>query len=65
MIVAESDPNTGDQVFKFRVRAPIPVDLSLVIGDAVHNLRSALDHLAWQLVLANGQTPTTQTAYPA
>src|ERR1700686_281492 len=33
---------------------PIPDDISLIIGDAVHNLRSSLDHLAWQLVLANG-----------
>jgi hypothetical protein len=23
------------------------------LGDIVHNLRCALDHLAWQLVLAN------------
>lgn len=28
-----------------------------IIGDAVHNLRSALDHLVWQLTLANGHTP--------
>jgi hypothetical protein len=28
-----------------------------VIGDVVHNLRSALDHLVWQLTLANGHTP--------
>jgi hypothetical protein len=26
-------------------------DWSLVIGDAVHNLRGALDHLAWQLAI--------------
>jgi hypothetical protein len=35
-----------------------------IIGDLVHNLRSALDHLAWQLVLANGGTPTPNTFFP-
>jgi hypothetical protein len=28
-----------------------------IIGDVVHNLRSALDHLVWQLTIANGYTP--------
>jgi hypothetical protein len=28
-----------------------------IIGDVVHNLRSALDHLVWQLTIANGNTP--------
>ena len=27
----------------------IPQEWSLIVGDAVHNLRGALDHLAWQL----------------
>jgi len=35
----------------------IDPDWGLVLGDAIHNLRSALDHLAWQLVIANGGTP--------
>lgn len=34
----------------------------LIIGDYVHALRSALDHLIWQLVtVANGITPTEKT----
>jgi hypothetical protein len=36
----------------------------LVVGDVLHNLRSALDHLAWQLVLANGKSPTSRTEFP-
>jgi hypothetical protein len=32
-----------------RVQA-VPVDLSLIVGDCAHNLRSALDHLAWHIV---------------
>ena len=41
-----------------------PGCLSLILGDALHNLRSALDYLAWQLVLANGRTPTEHTQFP-
>jgi hypothetical protein len=41
-----------------------PEALSLVVGDILHNLRSALDYLAWQLVLANGGTPNEHTQFP-
>ena len=33
-------------------------------GDAVHNARSALDHLAWGLVIRDGGAPTRYTAFP-
>lgn len=36
---------------------PLPVKVGTLIGVIVHNLRSALDHLIWQLVLWNGETP--------
>jgi hypothetical protein len=42
----------------------------LIIGDAVHNLRSALDHLAWQLVESHAAItpgapgPDENTAFP-
>jgi hypothetical protein len=44
--------------------AEIPLRCGVILGDALHNFRSALDHLAWQLVLANGATPTNQTQFP-
>ena len=34
------------------------------MGDAIHNLRTALDHLVWQLVEAGGGTPNDRTAFP-
>src|SRR5262249_4018917 len=60
----ENDSQTGQIIQRIQVRSQVPSTLSLLIGDAVHNLRSALDHLAWQLVEANGDTPTTKTAFP-
>lgn len=43
---------------------PIPEDLPAIVGDALHNMRSALDHLAWQLVRKCGGTPTATTSFP-
>jgi hypothetical protein len=37
---------------------PIPPTLPLIIGDCVHNLRSALDHLVYQLAVRNGSCPS-------
>lgn len=42
----------------------IPANIPIVAGDAIHNLRSALDHLAWQLVEASGSTAGTWTGFP-
>jgi hypothetical protein len=39
-------------------------EIALVIGDAVHNLRSALDHLWHHVVLRCGGTPTKWTRFP-
>lgn len=41
-----------------------PLRLSIICGDVVHNLRSALDHLVWQLVLAEGNKPGKWTSFP-
>lgn len=59
-----TDPSTGYYHFKLTNIQPPPPEISLITGDAIHNLRSALDHLACELVLANGQTPLRQTCFP-
>ncbi len=42
-----------------------PLKLSIILGDMVHNLRSALDHLAWDLAIATGGEPRIgATAFP-
>ncbi len=49
------------------VRVPIrefPPWPSLVSGDYAHNLRSALDHLAWELVKVSGAKPGAWTSFP-
>lgn len=40
-----------------KVREAPPLRWGIIVGEIVHNLRSALDHLVHQLALANGKTP--------
>lgn len=56
VFTVESNPNF----------AAVPLDLPLLAGEVTHQLRSALDHLVWQLVLGNtGQPPPgTRSGFP-
>ena len=58
------DAATGLREWKVGRADPLPSSLSLLAGDVIHNLRSALDHLIYQLVIANGAKPDTSTAFP-
>jgi hypothetical protein len=56
---ADFYPEAGIHVFRWEAPDP-PLLWSVMCGNIVHNLRSALDHLVWQMVLANGiQAPKT------
>lgn len=59
----EIDPDTGDEVHR-AVVVSTPPEFTLIIGDAVHNLRSALDHLAWQAHEFDGGIPDKYTFFP-
>lgn len=58
----ESEP--GKRLTKLTKAESPPCRLALIAGDVVHNLRSALDLLFWQLVEANEVTPTRQDSFP-
>lgn len=52
-------PHPNDHTLRvafIKVIEPVPIEVSLVVGDAIHNLRTALDHLACCLATANGQS---------
>jgi hypothetical protein len=57
------EPDTNDIVIYATIPEIDPA-LQLLVGDFVHNLRSALDHLANALVEHRGGTVTTSTAWP-
>ena len=57
--------NDGRQhIYRVKRAGPQDPTWSAIIGDCVHNLRAALDHLAWQLVLASGNRPDLTTQFP-
>jgi hypothetical protein len=54
---AELDPESGEHAFRITDVPDYNVlleEISLRVGDIVHGLRGALDHLAWQLANAHG-----------
>jgi hypothetical protein len=59
---AKLDPETGYDVFRVRVMPDAwRLRVAVVLGDIVHSLRSALDQLAWQLVLSHSGRPRKPT----
>ena len=64
-IVREVREDLDKQLWVYRGETPdVPVEWSVILGEILHNLRSALDHLVWQLVLDNGQEPGRHNAFP-
>src|SRR5258708_2591931 len=49
---------------KFITLPRMPFDVVVLAGEIIHNLRSALDHLAWQLVETAGNVPSSDTMFP-
>lgn len=62
-VVRQEEPN-GEITFRVKVKAQPPQEWGAIIGDVIHNLRSSLDYLIWQLVLSNGKTPSKRTGFP-
>ncbi len=49
-IVEKIDPTSGNKLFLITMGGNPSPEISAVVGDAIHNLRSALDHLACALI---------------
>ena len=63
-IVREYDGHPSKYVYKVKRLPFIDPEWSLILGDFLTNMRAALDHLAWQLVLLDGGTPNESTQFP-
>ena len=60
-VVVDDDPQTGKRIAKLGgALPPIPPAVPLFMGDAIHAMRSSLDHFAYAAVPA----PTEQTMFP-
>jgi hypothetical protein len=64
-IVEEPDPDCHGLRYRLvEIREEPPEGLGVIFGDLLYNLRSALDNLAWQLVLLGGGMPGRHTGFP-
>jgi len=60
----QNDPKTNDVIVEADALQEPPSSWSVLIGDCVHNLRTALDYLVTQLVKAEGGTPGNRHEFP-
>jgi hypothetical protein len=60
----EDDRQLGGIRYVLRDISTIPVEIPVIAGDVLHNLRSAMDHIVGQLVLANGGTIEKRHCFP-
>jgi hypothetical protein len=58
------DAKAGQYSLHVEIEEPAPLRWSVIVGDFIHNLRSALDHLACQLVLVSGGTNIDSAQFP-
>lgn len=54
VVRGKTDPQTGDYVIRVVVNEDVPISLSPILGDAIHNLRAAFDLIACQVVALGG-----------
>jgi hypothetical protein len=62
--IVRGTDEVGNAVARIVMAQQPPRVMAAIVGDIVHNLRSALDYVAWQLVDANRGRPGKHTAYP-
>lgn len=63
-IQPETDDTSGRYRLVYSGDAVVPIEWSVTIGEIMYNFRSALDHLIWQLVLSNENTPGRNNEFP-
>lgn len=54
----------GGFSYRVRVMEKVPPSISVIVGDAIHNLRSALDLMVCDLIRANGNVPGRNSGFP-
>jgi hypothetical protein len=63
-LVVEKDSKTGEQALELEITKPVPEELALVMGDALHNLKSALDWTVNEVVFRRLKFYDSHTRFP-
>ncbi len=59
-----NDPESGQPKIRIRFESDRTKTFSLIVGDAIHNLRAALDHMTWEVIGLDGGTQNRYTKLP-
>ena len=60
----EPGSDKGSIPIHFRIKKPLPLEWSVIVGDCLYNLRSALDHIVSSLILMHGGKLTNRNEFP-
>jgi hypothetical protein len=60
----KTDEKTGDVIYYLKSVPIVPDSISLMLGDAIHNLHSSLDYLAHAIVRPVGDRAIKDTKFP-
>ena len=63
-VTFQADTETGNLNIDIRFKVEPPKELPLILGDAVHNLRCALDHITWEIIGIDRGTQDRWTKFP-
>lgn len=66
-VAVDDEPVDGSYIVRGKILRPPPARLGILAVDAAHNLRAALDMLAWELALKGPNPPPnsdSRTAFP-
>jgi hypothetical protein len=63
-LVLDQSTNPEERIVRLKINATVPTEFAVIAGETINQLRSALDHLAWQLVDASGSTPSDHLYFP-
>ncbi len=59
--VIDHDREQGRYLVRGKLRREPPASLGLIAGDAIHNMRAALDNLMWQFARRHHEPPANKT----
>jgi len=62
--IVDMEPDAVEDFRRMLSEIDVPPRIAIVAGEAIHQTRSALDHLASELVLINGRTISKATQFP-
>jgi hypothetical protein len=63
-VTHERSADGTQDIYRARVHKCVPPEFSVIIGDAAHNLRSALDQLVCELIRANKRQLGNRSGFP-